>query len=285
LSLQREAWKMTSAEVDLTMSPYRVADETFVVPWILEAPPVGLFCMNSLVIRGREPMIVDTGSPANRDEWLKNVWSLVDPQDVRWIFLSHDDRDHAGNLLPVLAACPNATLLTNWFSIGRMAEEWMTPLDRCRFLNDGERLEVGDRTVTAVRPPVFDNPTTRGLFDDRTGVYWSVDTFALPLSEPVEDADDVPDDDFTEGQLMGSRLVAAWHDWLDERKFNGYVDKVRSMPIEVVASCHSPAIRGARIDRAFELLRRLPGMEPWQPFAHQDLEQWLADMAPEGGAT
>jgi flavorubredoxin len=275
---------MTSTEIDLTMSPYRIADDTFVVPWMLEAPPVGLFCMNSLVIRGREPMIVDTGSPANRDEWLKNVWSLVDPQDVRWIFLSHDDRDHAGNLLPVLAACPNATLLTNWFSIGRMAEEWTTPLDRCRFLNDGERLEIGDRTVTAARPPVFDNPTTRGLFDHRTGVYWSVDTFALPLSQPVEDANDVPDDDFTEGQLLGSRLVAAWHEWLDERKFNAYVDEVRSMPIEVVASCHSPAIRGARIDRAFELLRTLPDIEPWQPFAHQDLEQWLAAMAAEGAA-
>src|SRR5438552_1226219 len=83
--------------------------------------------------------------------------------DVRWIFLSHDDRDHAGNLLPVLAACPNATLLTNWFSIGRMAEEWMTPLDRCRFLNDGERLDIGDRTLSAIRPPLFDNPTTRGV--------------------------------------------------------------------------------------------------------------------------
>ena len=56
----------------------------------------------------------------------------------------------------------------------------MTPLDRCRFLNENERLDLGDRTITAVRPPVFDNPTTRGMFDDRTGVFWSVDTFANP---------------------------------------------------------------------------------------------------------
>ena len=136
---------------DLSMTPYQVADETFVVPWILEAPPVGLFPMNSLVIRGAEPVIVDTGSPANREQWLNNVWNLVDPMDVRWIFLSHDDRDHAGNLLPVLAACPNATLLTNWFSIGRMAEEWMTPLDRCRFLNDGERREIEMMRMDAER--------------------------------------------------------------------------------------------------------------------------------------
>ncbi|TML66361.1 MAG: MBL fold metallo-hydrolase [Actinobacteria bacterium] len=264
---------------DLSMTPYQVAEETFVVPWILEAPPVGLFPMNSLVIRGAEPVIVDTGSPANREQWLNNVWNLVDPMDVRWIFLSHDDRDHAGNLLPVLAACPNATLLTNWFSIGRMAEEWMTPLDRCRFLNDGERLDIGDRTLSAIRPPLFDNPTTRGVFDSHTGLYWSVDTFATPIPRPVQDASELSDEEFNEGQRLGAGVLAPWHVWLDEKKFNAYVDEVRSLPIQVIAACHAPAITGPRIERAFEALHDVPGMEPWQPFVHQDLEQWLAMMA------
>jgi hypothetical protein len=29
-----------------------------------------------------------------------------------------------------------------------------------------------------VLPPIFDGPTTRGLFDERTGVLWGVDSFA-----------------------------------------------------------------------------------------------------------
>jgi flavorubredoxin len=272
---------MSAPEVDLSMQPYRVADETFVVPWLLEAPPVGLFCMNSLVIRGAEPMIVDTGSPANRQEWLDNLWSVVDPEDVRWIFLSHDDRDHAGNLVAVLEACPNATLLTTWFSVGRMAEEWMTPLDRCRFVNDGDRLDAGDRSLTAVQPPVFDNPTSRGIFDEQTGVLWAVDTFALPVSRPLEDAADIPDDEFTEGQLLGGRLVAAWHPWLDEQKYSAHVNKVQSMPIEVIVSCHAPAIRGDRIGRGFDILRTLPTADPWQAYGNADLDAWLAAMAGE----
>jgi flavorubredoxin len=270
---------MTATQPDLRMTPYEVARDTFVIPWLLEAPPVGLFCMNSLVIRGEQPIIVDTGSPANREEWLANVSSVVDPADVRWIFLSHDDRDHAGNLLAALDACPNATLVTTWFSVGRMAEEWMTPLDRCRFVNEGERLDVGDRTVTAVRPPVFDNPTTRGLFDDRTGVFWSVDTFALPVSQPIEDVADIPDDEFEDGQMLGGSIVAAWHPWLDEAKFNAYVGEVQSMPIEVIAACHAPAIRGDRIATAFDLLRRLPSAAPWSPYTNADLEGWLAAMS------
>jgi flavorubredoxin len=263
--------------------PYQVAPDTFVVPWFMPAPPVGYFCMNSLVIRGAEPVIVDTGSPANREEWLENVWSLVEPEDVRWIFLSHDDRDHAGNLLPVLDACPNATLLTTWFSVGRMAEEWMTPLDRCRFVNEGDRVDVGDRTLTAIRPPVFDNPTTRGLFDDSTGVFWAVDTCALPVARPMEDVTDISDADFDAGQLLGVQLVAPWHQWLDEQKYCAHVDRVQSLPIEVIASCHAPAISGARIGRCFDLLRRIHAADPWAGFTQQDLDQWMAAMAAGGG--
>jgi len=117
---------MTTTETFNLLEPYQITEETFVIPWALEAPPVGHFPMNSMVIRGAEPVLVDTGAPAVRPQWLEAAWSVVDPMDVKWVFLTHDDRDHAGNLVQVLAACPNATLLTTWFSIGRMAEEWET---------------------------------------------------------------------------------------------------------------------------------------------------------------
>jgi hypothetical protein len=45
-----------------------------------------------------------------------------------------------------------------------------------RWVNDGESFEAYDRTLRAIRPPVWDSPTTRGLFDQSTGVYWGVDS-------------------------------------------------------------------------------------------------------------
>jgi flavorubredoxin len=264
------------------LQPYQVAEETFVIPWQLEAPPIGYFPMNSLLIRGEEPVIVDTGSPADRTEWLAKVSSLVDLEDVRWIFLSHDDRDHSGNLLAALEACPNATLLTTWFMVGRMFEEWATPLDRVRFMNPGDILQTADRRLVAVQPPVFDNPTTRALFDESTGLLWGVDTFATNLPHHCEASDDLDEKSFREGQLLGGRLVAAWHQWLDEAKYHKLIDGVQALPINVVAACHTPAIRGARIDAAFDILRGLPTADPWSPITQQDLEMMLASMAPPG---
>ncbi|MFC5950937.1 MBL fold metallo-hydrolase [Pseudonocardia lutea] len=266
-----------AAPVVHDVRPYPIADETFLISWGIDAPPVGHFPVNSLVIRGREPTIVDTGAPLVRGEWLDAIFSVVEPADVRWIFLSHDDRDHAGNLLALLDACPRATLLTTWFAIGRMAEEWTTPMDRCRFVNDQEPVDIGDRVLVSVRPPVFDNPTTRGAYDPTTQVYWSVDTFATNTPHPILESDQLGDGDFRDGQLLGGRLVAPWHRYLDQSKWDRCVAAVQDLGVAVVAGCHTPVIRGPRVAEAFELTRRLPAVEPWREFDQHDLDGWMAE--------
>src|SRR5262249_56048758 len=55
-------------------------------------------------------------------------------RDVRWIFLSHDDRDHSGNLMQVLDRCPNATLVTTFVPVSRMTQ-YRLPFNPTRSLN------------------------------------------------------------------------------------------------------------------------------------------------------
>src|SRR5437588_2580194 len=83
-----------------TEQPYKVAKDTWVIPELFPAPMVGNLYINTMVITGEQPVIVDTGSALVREQWLEKVWSVVEPADVRWIFISHDDGDHVGNLLP-----------------------------------------------------------------------------------------------------------------------------------------------------------------------------------------
>ncbi len=259
-----------------TVTPFRVAEGTYVVPQIMEAPPVGLFYLNSLVIQGREPAIVDTGTLINRQRWLEQVFSIVDPNDVRWIFLSHDDADHTGNLMPVLEACPNAVLATTWFGVGRMADHYEIPMNRVRFVRDGDRFDAGDRTFTAVRPPLFDNPTTRGLFDAKTGVYWASDAFAMPVPNPAEDVADLERGGVEEALLLGARLISPWHAWLDSSRWNVHLRHLQSIPIDTIASCHAPVLRGGDIEWAFDVLRTAPDLDPWPEFSQEDLDDWMA---------
>jgi flavorubredoxin len=225
------------------------------------------------VIKGSEPIIVDTGTPANREQWMKDVFSIVDPGDVRWIFLSHDDVDHAGNLAQIMEACPNATLISTWFLTERHTCDFNFPLERCRWVNDGQSWKAGDRTLTAITPPLFDSPITRGLYDDRTGVYWAVDSFATPLPGHMDHIGELDSEAWQQGLAMFNCMNSPWFKLLDPAKYEKHVDQVQGLNLEAVASCHSPVIRKSHIGEAFNMIRRIPEMEPPPHPQQADLEQ------------
>lgn len=244
--------------------PARIATDTWVIHSVQPTLGQPLFVhLNSMVVRGAEPMIVDTGTVANREQWLQDVFSLVEPDDVRWIFLSHDDVDHTGNLEEAMSACPNAQLVCSWAMVERHTNCFDFPLDRCRWVTDGDELDIGDRTLRALRPPVFDSPTTRGLFDPTTGVYWAADTFATPLTDPAMGVADLDPEFWSFGlALFALGAVSPWLSMVDEVKYGRFVDGVQNLDITTVASCHSPVLEGPFIERAFARIRELPSIAP-----------------------
>jgi flavorubredoxin len=240
--------------------PTKIAQDTWLIHQVQTAlgQPLEIY-LNSMVILGAEPVIVDTGTPANRTQWLEDVFSLVDPEDVRWIYLSHDDVDHTGNLDEALTACPNATVVCNWAMVERHTNCFDFPLHRCRWVMDGESFDVGDRTLHAIRPPVFDSPTTRGLYDPTTRVYWSVDTFATPLPDRAMGIADLDPDFWSFGlMLFALGAVSPWITMTDPAKYHAHVDRTQSLDITTIAACHSPVIEGPYIEKAFARIRELP---------------------------
>jgi flavorubredoxin len=258
----------------------QIADDTYMVRQLFGEgiAPAALFA-NSMVITGSEPIVVDTGSRIIGAEWFDAAFSVVEPRDVRWIYLSHDDHDHTGNLFEVLDRCPNAQLVMTWFMVERLAAEALVPLDRLRIVNDGERFRAGDRDLVAVVPPTFDSPTTRGLFDPKTSVYWAVDSFATTVPQEVTDLDDLDADFWRESFLDVQRLLSPWHRWLDPAKYQQHLDRVRDLGATVIASAHGPATRGSQIDRSFDLLRELPNLPPVALPGQPELELILEVMS------
>lgn len=136
------------------IDPYRITEDTWILPELFTAGPDALISVNSMLVTGSEPTVVDTGGALNRDRWLRQAWSIVDPGDVRWIFISHDDHDHVGNLLEVLDACPQATLMANW---------WIVERSRRHARRHGRRrVGVGGTTrAPGVRPGAPSIPSTQ----------------------------------------------------------------------------------------------------------------------------
>jgi flavorubredoxin len=247
---------MHSTVTKSRLQPTRVADETFIIhDHTGEGIAPVLVPINSLVIRGAEPIVVDTGFADNREHFHADVFGLVEPEDIRWLFVSHDDVDHTGNVNELMRLAPNATLVINWFMLERMGATLDVPLHRMRWVADGESFEAGDRRLHAVRPPVFDSPTTRGLFDPTTGFYWGADSFATPMLEPTTDVVALDAGFWHDGMAMFHQYVSPWYSMVDRAAFQRSVDRVESLGVTSIAGCHTPAIRSTHVETAFRQIR------------------------------
>ncbi|HEX8825863.1 MAG TPA: MBL fold metallo-hydrolase [Archangium sp.] len=255
-------------------APYRIADETYAIPILRHAPPFGIAHFNSFLIRGRESILVDTGALKEHDEWQQHLWSLVDPKDLHWVLLTHDDREHAGNLMYVLEKCPRAKVVMNWFSFLRLADDNLDiPMDRMHLVNSGESVNIGGRGFGVLRPPLFDSPATVGFFDLQTGVYFSADCFGSPTPTFVEDVADAPKESVRRNFYAFNRANEPWCQYVDTRKYTAELEKVRKLDARVLASGHAPAARGDSIPWFLELMADLPAMEPFEGLTQADFEK------------
>jgi len=248
----------------LRQKPFEVASDTFVIRAV--TPSIGATStnLNSMVILAAEPVIVDTGMVTNRIDWFNDVFSLVPSDEVRWIYVSHNDSDHAGNLVEALERCPNAIVVTSRGESFRTSASFGIPLDRMRMVDDGETFGVGDRTLRAVRPPVYDSPYTRGLFDHSTHIYYASDAFCAPMpAEPVDRVDQMPAAMWAEGMARFHHFsVCPWIAMVDQARFQAEVSKLAGLGIEVIVGAHTPVICGSAVSQAFEQLARLPSTVP-----------------------
>jgi flavorubredoxin len=245
--------------------PIEVAPDTFLIRSAQAAfgAPLSV-ALNALVIRSAEPVIVDTGTVANREGWFEDVSSIVDPRDVRWIYISHDDDDHVGNLAIALDACPNATLVVTWAMTERLGASFGLPRDRLRWVDDRSGFDVGDRVLRTLRPPVYDSPTTRCLFDPTTRVLWASDAFATPMpAEPVDRVDDLPPPMWAEGMAMfHHHALCPWLSLVDPDRYLAEVGHLRALDATTIVSAHAPVIAGRSVERALDHLAALPHTEP-----------------------
>jgi flavorubredoxin len=260
--------------------PQRIADDTWLIPNLVPAGPGAYLFVNSMVILAEEPVVVDTGAPLHREQWLDAVSSVVDPEDVRWVFLSHDDGDHIGNMADLLERAPNATVVANFFSTERAAlePERALPLDRMIWLNEGSSFDAGDRRLHLFKPPIFDGPTTRGLYDERTGVMWAVDSFAALTTGAVYDVADLPGEMYDETFRLFNSMVSPWHQWLSADIYGRHVDSVEAIGATTIASAHGPVLSGPFISGAFDRVRAMAG-QPIVPGPGQEVLDELVAQA------
>ncbi|MFA7764049.1 MBL fold metallo-hydrolase [Streptomyces sp. NPDC048723] len=269
------------------MGTHKVGPDTTVLADCLEVPGIGFLPINSFVLHAEQPVVVDTGLGLPDRDFLGTLGSVIDPADVRWIWLTHPDRDHTGGLFALLEAAPGARLVTTFLGAGIMSTERPLPMDRVYFLNPGQSLDVGDRTLHAFRPPLFDNPATVGFYDDRSRTCFSSDCFGGPMPSAdiatSTDVGQVPAEDLRAAQRLWASVDSPWVQMVDPDRFLSTVDPLRSMDPQTILCTHLPPAVGLTT-QFIDTIAAVPGLDPFTGPDQAALEQMLAGFEPGGPA-
>lgn len=235
---------MSVTDLHVQLPAQRIAGAWRALPAWLPVPGLGALPVNAFLLKGREPMLVDAGLAALSDDFAARLGDEIDLEDLRWIWVSHTDADHVGNLDRILDAAPEAVVITSFLGAGKMGMMGIGDPARIRLAQPGDTIEIGGRSLHVVRPPYYDAPETLGFFDAADRVLFSADAFGALLPGPVDRLDDVPPETLREGLLAWSSIDAPWLETINPRSLGETLDGLDRLEPAHLLSGHLPVAAG-----------------------------------------
>ena len=108
---------------------------------------------NSYLIVGSEKTaVIDGVREAYATEHIAKISEHCDPAKLDYIVCNHTEPDHSGSLIHLLEMAPHATVLCT--KAGSLFLKKLVARDfKCRVVEDGERVSLGDVTLRFVQAP------------------------------------------------------------------------------------------------------------------------------------
>ena len=263
----------------MTTTAFGVAPGVDAITTIADIPTLGSLAINSFVLHGAEPILVDTGTVAGNREFMLELASVIDSSQLRWVWLTHTDFDHIGSLAALLDTNPQLRVITSFLGMGIMGlSSTPIPMDRVHLVNPGQSVTLSDRRLLAVKPPVFDNPVTTGFVDDSTGIFFSSDCFGALLSSIPDSAAELDAHELRNGQVRWATIDSPWVHDAEPDTFRRCLQQYRSLEPTMVCSSHLPPAPGVMLDYFLDSLASTPGADRFLGPDQAALEGMLAGM-------
>ena len=137
---------------------------------------------NSYLIKGSaKTALIDTVDPAKTQELLANLKGIGSSQ-IDYIVAHHGEQDHSGSIPAVLAAYPQAKVVTNQKCADELKDHLLVPEERFLVVKDGETLSLGDKTLQFIFTPWVHWPETMVTYLKEDQILFTCDFFGSHLA-------------------------------------------------------------------------------------------------------
>ncbi len=132
---------------------------------------------NAYLVLGQKRALIDTVKAPYVDDLLEHVRACAPLEQIDYIVCNHAEPDHAGGLELVLAACPNATVVCNKKCAEALRLHFDTSAWKFRIVADGEKLDLGGRTLQFFDTPMVHWPESMATYLVEEQILFSMDAF------------------------------------------------------------------------------------------------------------
>lgn len=194
---------------------------------------------NGFLLKGKSSMLVDTGANIHQEAWLANIESHIDLAEIDWLWLSHVDQDHIGNLRMLLARAKQLTVLAAPLTFAKLDLAGIRP-KQVKLITEGDHIEIGDHHIEVIKPPVYDAPETLGFFDHYDGVMFLADSYGTPFIDPKDAASHLDQADFFSAMREWATIDVPWLSMIDNKKLLSKANRLSAFQAEHLLTSHLP---------------------------------------------
>lgn len=199
-----------------------------------------------VLLNDDRPILIDCGSHLHNTSIMAEMEQVLAGRAPEYIFLTHSELPHAGNIASVAEKWPGIHVLVSNVMLPYIEVLPVLPLSQISQVVPGHTISYPGRTLTFVDALLKDQPGSQWIYDSRTQTLFTGDGFGYYTTAARIDR-------FGD-ELAGGVAVeqfAAYHQtafhylrWIKPDRFNADLDRMfANRPVSVIAPIHGNAIR------------------------------------------
>ena len=234
------------AQVDeITKGIYRIA-----------TPPSGFpITFNQFLIDDEMPTLIHTGTHGEYDNIRKAIREVLDPAQLKYVVLLHFEGDECGGMDRFMEEARGAELVgSDMSAVLNLTAFGVDYVDRVRGVRDGEKIELGEHTLSFLETPHVHHWDSMMVFEESTRSLFPSDLFIQTGDQPP-----VVNEDLTDDMCAFYREIGIF---AHEEPVRRTIDRLEPLAPEYVHAMHGGSLTAEVFPRYVRALRE-------QPFAFQ----------------
>jgi flavorubredoxin len=131
---------------------------------------------NSYFIGAAKKCVIEVAKEKFKEVYFRKLRTVTDPGEISYIVLDHTEPDHSGSLSTLLDLAPEAVIVGSGNAI-RYLEDIMNRPFKSLVVKDGDRLDLGNRTLKFISAPNLHWPDSIYTYLEEEKILFTCDSF------------------------------------------------------------------------------------------------------------